>query len=77
MVKIGDASQVRVIDPEFTVFGPPGLDVGSLLSGYVLAAVHQSYADTDKASKAEYVSAIAAGVAAAWETYSSVMKKGA
>jgi 5-methylthioribose kinase len=76
MVKIGDASQVRVIDPEFTVFGPPGLDVGSLLSGYVLAAVHQSYADTDKASKAEYVSAIAAGVAAAWETYSSVMKKG-
>lgn len=36
---------VKVIDPEFTVYGPPGLDVGSLLSGYVLAAVHQAYAD--------------------------------
>lgn len=28
--------RVKVIDPEFTVYGPPGLDVGSLLSGYVL-----------------------------------------
>ncbi|KAL3826447.1 hypothetical protein ACHAXA_011256 [Cyclostephanos tholiformis] len=76
MVKIGDAIQVRVIDPEFTVFGPPGLDVGSLLSGYVLAAVHQSYANTEKAMKAESVSSLAAGAAAVWETYTSVMKKG-
>ena len=28
---------VKVIDPEFTAFAPPGLDVGSLLSGFVLA----------------------------------------
>ena len=28
---------VKVIDPEFTIYGPPGLDVGSLLSGFVLA----------------------------------------
>lgn len=76
MVKIGDATQVRVIDPEFTVFGPPGLDVGSLFSGYILAAVHQSYTSTDEEVKAESVSSITKGVAAAWETYSSVMRKG-
>ena len=76
MVKIGDATQVRVIDPEFTVFGPPGLDVGSLLSGYILAAVHQSYANTDEEVKTESVSSITKGVAAVWETYSSVMRKG-
>ena len=23
----------KIIDPEFTVYGPPGLDVGSVLSG--------------------------------------------
>lgn len=76
MVKIGDATQVRVIDPEFTVFGPPGLDVGSLFSGYILAAVHQSYTTTNEEVKAESVSSITKGVAAAWETYSSVMRKG-
>ena len=81
MIKIGDRSQspstqVRVIDPEFTVFGPPGLDVGSLFSGYILAAVHQSYAQTDSVSKVECVSSITKGVAAAWECYSSIMKQG-
>ena len=34
---------VKIIDPEFAVYGPPGLDVGSLLSGFVLAAVHHAY----------------------------------
>lgn len=81
MIKIADRSQspfthVRVIDPEFTVFGPPGLDVGSLFSGYILAAVHQSYAQTDSASKVECVSSITKGVAAAWECYSLIMRQG-
>ncbi|KAL3768428.1 hypothetical protein ACHAW5_005841 [Stephanodiscus triporus] len=76
MVKIGDDTQVRVIDPEFTVFGPPGLDVGSLLSGYILAAVHQSFANTDEKIKGESVSSITKGAVAAWEAYSSVMRKG-
>lgn len=77
MIKVGGTStQVRVIDPEFTVFGPPGLDVGSLFSGYILAAVHQSYAQTDSASKVECVSSISKGVAAAWECYSSIMRQG-
>ena len=32
---------IKVIDPEFCVHGPPGLDVGSLLSGLVLAHLYQ------------------------------------
>lgn len=31
---------VKVIDPEFTCFGPPGLDLGSLFSGFVLAYLY-------------------------------------
>lgn len=31
---------VKVIDPEFVVCGPPGLDVGSLMSGFVLAFIY-------------------------------------
>lgn len=33
-------SSVKVIDPEFAVYGPPALDVGTLLSGVALAEVH-------------------------------------
>mmetsp|Transcript_39653 Transcript_39653/g.71427 ORF Transcript_39653/g.71427 Transcript_39653/m.71427 type:complete len:400 (+) Transcript_39653:156-1355(+) len=77
MVKIeDDDAQVRVIDPEFTVYGPPGLDVGSLLSGYILAAVHQSYAHDDDGEKAKTVSSINKGVVAIFEKYKSVMTEG-
>ena len=31
-----------MIDPEFTVFAPPGLDVGSLMSGFVLAHLYHT-----------------------------------
>jgi 5-methylthioribose kinase len=71
----GDA-QVRVIDPEFTVYGPPGLDVGSLLSGYILGAVRQSYSDANKEEKANNVKAICEGAMAAWSSYQSVMTNG-
>ena len=37
-----DGQDVKVIDPEFTVFGPPGLDLGSLLSGFVLAFIYHA-----------------------------------
>ena len=32
----------KVIDPEFTVFAPPGLDAGSLMSGFVLAHLYHT-----------------------------------
>lgn len=63
--------QVKVIDPEFTVYGPPGLDVGSLLSGYVLAAVHQAYSNNEKA-----VVSIIKDVEAIWSSYKSEMENG-
>ena len=31
-----------MIDPEFTVFAPPGLDAGSLMSGFVLAHLYHT-----------------------------------
>lgn len=68
MVK-GDS--VKVIDPEFTVYGPPGLDVGSLLSGYVLGAVHQSFSNNPKA-----VESISNGVSEIWASYAAEMKAG-
>ena len=64
--KDGDA---KVIDPEFTVYGPPGLDVGSLLSGYVLAAIHQAYSDHPDA-----VQRIVDGAQAVWDAYAQAMK---
>jgi 5-methylthioribose kinase len=76
MVTTGSNAQVRVIDPEFTVYGPPGLDVGSLLSGYILAAVHQSHASTDMDIKSKAVSSIVKGIAVAWETYKEAMVTG-
>ena len=60
--------EMRVIDPEFTVYGPPGLDVGSLLSGYVLAAVHQVYSKNSKA-----VDSIVKGAESIWSSYEKEM----
>jgi 5-methylthioribose kinase len=80
MVKVSanesEEAQVRVTDPEFTVYGPPGLDVGSLLSGYVLGAVRQSFATENHEEKMNNVKAISEGVVAAWESYKSNMLKG-
>jgi len=39
------SSRVVAFDPEFAIYGPPGLDLGSLLSGAVLAAVHFSFVE--------------------------------
>jgi len=52
-----DSGDVKVIDPEFTIYGPPGLDVGSFLSGYILGAIHQAYSNNKDAAK-EIITAI-------------------
>eukprot|EP00536_Pseudo-nitzschia_multiseries_P003107 jgi/Psemu1/322873/estExt_fgenesh1_pg.C_440016 len=62
---------VKVIDPEFTVYGPAGLDVGSLLSGYCLGAIHQEYSRNPEA-----VQKIVAGAAAIWASYSKALFEG-
>ena len=33
-------ADVKIIDPEFAAFAPPGLDLGSLFSGFVLAHIY-------------------------------------
>jgi len=63
--------EVKVIDPEFTVYGPPGLDVGSLLSGYILAAVHQAFS-----GKASAVKSICDGAKAVWDSYKLALQEG-
>lgn len=37
MVCPREPNGIKIIDPEFCVYGPPGLDVGALLSGCILA----------------------------------------
>jgi 5-methylthioribose kinase len=70
-IMVDKNGNTKVIDPEFTVYGPPGLDVGSLLSGYVLAAIHQAYANNPDAVKR-----IVDGAQAVWDAYCTAMKEG-
>jgi 5-methylthioribose kinase len=59
------------LDPEFTVYSSPGLDVGSLLSGYVLAAVHQAFLKNEEA-----VASVAEGAESIWSSYKEAMEQG-
>jgi len=43
---------VKIIDPEFAIYGPPGIDVGSLLSGYTLACIYLAMTGSDRAGLA-------------------------
>lgn len=65
---------VKVIDPEFCVYGPPGLDVGSVLSGFVLAAVHHAHNNDEKIDSKQAVVSIKEGVNAIWNSYKDAMK---
>jgi 5-methylthioribose kinase len=67
-VMVDPHGRTKVIDPEFTVYGPPGLDVGSLLSGYCLAAIHQAYSHNPAA-----VTVIVDGARAVWDAYRAAM----
>lgn len=71
MVKVQNEGGVKVIDPEFTVYGPAGLDVGSLLSGYCLAAIHQEYSKNPEA-----IDSIVDGAKSLWHSYTKALKEG-
>lgn len=70
-VMVDSKGDTKVIDPEFTVYGPPGLDVGSLLSGYCLGAIHQAFSNNPEA-----VGRIVDGAQAIWDAYSKAMTEG-
>lgn len=63
--------RLKVIDPEFAIYGPPGLDVGSMLSGYILSLVHHVV---------HHMGAAAAGarrcIEKIWSCYEAAMKTG-
>jgi 5-methylthioribose kinase len=70
-VMVDPQGNTKVIDPEFTVYGPPGLDVGSLLSGYCLGAIHQAFS-----GNADAVARIVEGAQAIWKSYRTAMLQG-
>uniref|UniRef100_A0A7S3BM76 Uncharacterized protein n=1 Tax=Haptolina ericina TaxID=156174 RepID=A0A7S3BM76_9EUKA len=61
---VDPAGDVKVIDPEFTVFASPGLDAGSLLSGFVLAHLYRRLAHPTSTSLLEAIDRI-------WGSYAS------
>eukprot|EP00980_Cylindrotheca_fusiformis_P022879 scaffold9857_cov127-Cylindrotheca_fusiformis.AAC.25 len=69
-IMVDSKGNTKVIDPEFTVYGPPGLDLGSLLSGYCLSAIHHAYAKNP-----EGVERIVEGAIEIWASYSKAMEE--
>lgn len=41
MISTDGVGRVKIIDPEFCAFAPPGLDVGSLMSGFIIAHLYR------------------------------------
>jgi 5-methylthioribose kinase len=67
---------VKVIDPEFAIYGPPGLDLGCLFSSYVLAALARSVAlGTTRDERARELGELRDAVAAIWEAYTGAMSE--
>ena len=67
--ELGDA---KIIDPEFCVYGPPGLDLGSLLSGVILLVISKQFAtQPDAASIGRLVDVIDR----IWNTYAAAMEQ--
>jgi len=65
----GDATTVRVIDPEFAVVGPVGLDLGLYLAGVVLATARAHALGDDElaAERADQARLLWEAFTAAWE----------
>ena len=57
--------------PNLPFYSPPGLDVGSLLSGYCLGAIHQALFSENKVAVERTIE----DVSAIWDSYVKVMKE--
>jgi 5-methylthioribose kinase len=61
----------KIIDPEFAIYGPPGLDLGSLLSGHALAYIfHLAMGATAVADS------VLVSIERCWSSYSAAMATG-
>lgn len=61
---------VKVIDTEFAIYGPPGLDVGCLVASYVLSCLHCAVFGADP----EQIRAFYTAIAAIRDAYRSTMR---
>jgi len=61
----------KVIDPEFTVYGPAGIDIGFLLNGYCLGAIHHAYSNNP-----DVVLKIISCAEQIWASYKAALMKG-
>merc|ERR1719424_664349 len=61
---------VKVIDPEFCIYGPPGLDVGSLISTYALAYCFHAATGSDCGRS------LKEAIEQVWGTYARTMEAG-
>ena len=64
---------MKVMDPEFCVYGPPGLDIGCLLAGYVLASVHHKHSCVPRSQ--EDLQSIRSAVRLVWQKYVDTMEE--
>jgi len=69
-VMVNDEGEAKVIDYEFGIYGPPGLDIGSFLSGYVLAYIFQAIADNGSV-----LATLHASIELFWTTYAEKARK--
>ena len=62
---------LKVIDPEFAVYGPPELDLGSVFSSFMLTALRFSV--DAKANYKAWIAQLGNCIALIWKNYSNVM----
>ena len=67
---MGCSVSAKVIDTEFKIYGPPGLDVGCLIASYVLSCVQQAVVGADP----EQIRAFSSAIAAIWDAYRNKMR---
>lgn len=75
-VMLNPSGNVKVIDPEFCVFAPPGLDVGSLFSGFTLAHLFHSLPTETPPTEIKPPAgelALVDAMSAVWKRYESVL----
>lgn len=61
-------AQVRVIDPEFALYGPMGFDVGMLLANFHMAWFAQPGHGDDRTGYREWIEAVTVAI---WDTFAS------
>jgi 5-methylthioribose kinase len=71
-----DIIHVKIIDPEFAIYGPPGLDVGCLISGYILAAIFHTFSTLSNDNPHPHpIQVLTQAIQTLWSSYYDTMIK--